>query len=982
MGPPDGGRPYSTIKITDWKKVSTAFEKIDTPPLNSIHDDIRTTEQIDHAIGALTSHVRTVVKRCEREVPASSDRRKFPPDILELIRAKNKALRRASAYPTPEYRARARALQREVKARVQEFRNESWSDLMEEITLSHKAFWKITKALKTEGYTAIPPLKDRTAPLPRRGSRIEEEVLQKTSLEPRDDLTPVSLSEVQLLVRSLKTRKAPGLDGVTWKEAEVIGIHKPGKPRDLPARYRPISLLSGLAKLFERVLKTRILHLGMSVLTRPKPGRSEPEFPRLRLFTLLYSAYINDIPRPSSGVRPARVINLSSSHPAAADRSRPGRRNGNRPVTVRRVRGTFLVGFSPTLPTRTGARVCGIDILPPRRKWETKRNKRSSKDFEAYCCFPASPEQPDPDLEMEVEHSTKKESNKRPAAARPSEGPTSSTSDSDTGCSDDSDHSDFTTVRRRKASRPKTATSYLTQAGDGSTYYRITPSSKKPKKANTTTKPTVSGKSTQSINDAPESWRNPLQPTKATDSRVPTAPTVTFDEADDIVPPPPLKQCDSKGIVILHGRNSIKGQKIQPASVTDYRNLSALLATFKVAYHTYSLKDEREFRVVLRGVPKEIPIEEVKEDLLTQDLPVQSAVLEHLRGKDFKITKPPAARPSRAAPSARARGHSKPVIRESDGGPRTDPPTKTNTASSENIKALMSVISIIDIGEIVVLANKFNSFRLGGFVRLIDCHYFRMPRILNENEIVDVLLEDIPSDGESVCSVEPDEEQNDDPQSLMVLGDTPPQLQPDIDDVFTSEDDVPLSNLASSSVGTPTFVEPKWKKNYRMEEPSEYTGGVSIPNYIIDLENVTPTQLFHLFWSEDLLEIISYQTNLYATQKGTRFTPTTPQEIEVFLALNLVMGVKNMPSYKDYWSSAPDLHDSYISSFISLNCFGWLLNNLHLNDNNLMPNKSDANCNGDFGYRRVSPHPGLPLLTMRTLLSMVGGFLAVWRRGQ
>ncbi|GBP79980.1 RNA-directed DNA polymerase from mobile element jockey [Eumeta japonica] len=40
-----------------------------------------------------------------------------------------------------------------------------------------------------------------------------------------------------------------------WKEAEVIGIHKPGKLCDLPASYRPISLLSGLAKLFERVLK-------------------------------------------------------------------------------------------------------------------------------------------------------------------------------------------------------------------------------------------------------------------------------------------------------------------------------------------------------------------------------------------------------------------------------------------------------------------------------------------------------------------------------------------------------------------------------------------------------------------------------------------------------------------------------------------------------------------------------------------------------
>ncbi|GBP55467.1 RNA-directed DNA polymerase from mobile element jockey [Eumeta japonica] len=64
---------------------------------------------------------------------------------------------------------------------------------------------------------------------------IEEKVLQKTSLEPKDDLTPVSLSEVQTLVKSISTRKASGLDGLQTD-----------------------SLLSGLAKLFERVLKTRL----------------------------------------------------------------------------------------------------------------------------------------------------------------------------------------------------------------------------------------------------------------------------------------------------------------------------------------------------------------------------------------------------------------------------------------------------------------------------------------------------------------------------------------------------------------------------------------------------------------------------------------------------------------------------------------------------------------------------------------------------
>ncbi|GBP00168.1 hypothetical protein EVAR_62497_1 [Eumeta japonica] len=98
----------------------------------------------------------------------------------------------------------------------------------------------------------------------------------KTSLEPKDDLTPVSLSEVQLLVRSLKTRKAPGLDGVSNKAIKCFpqqllsllvailmrafkivissslergGGNRHSQTRETarpPASYRPISLLSGL----------------------------------------------------------------------------------------------------------------------------------------------------------------------------------------------------------------------------------------------------------------------------------------------------------------------------------------------------------------------------------------------------------------------------------------------------------------------------------------------------------------------------------------------------------------------------------------------------------------------------------------------------------------------------------------------------------------------------------------------------------------
>ncbi|GBP31083.1 RNA-directed DNA polymerase from mobile element jockey [Eumeta japonica] len=281
----------STLDLAISKGVSLylhCIEEIDTPALNNIPDVIQTTDEIDSSIGALTNHIQKVVKRCSREVPAAVDRRKVPADALELIRAKNAALRHAYAYPTSENRCRARALQRRVRARMLEVKNEEWSNLMEDITPSHQAFWKLTKALKSEGLElqcshTIPPVDIHHI------TRVEEEIRHKTSLEPRDDLSPVSLDEVQKLVKKLNAKKAPGLDGMSnkaikcfpitflsllvaivnaclkncyfppvWKEAVVIGIHKPGKPRDLPASYRPISLLSGLGKINEKILKSRL----------------------------------------------------------------------------------------------------------------------------------------------------------------------------------------------------------------------------------------------------------------------------------------------------------------------------------------------------------------------------------------------------------------------------------------------------------------------------------------------------------------------------------------------------------------------------------------------------------------------------------------------------------------------------------------------------------------------------------------------------
>ncbi|GBP06443.1 Nucleic-acid-binding protein from transposon X-element [Eumeta japonica] len=375
------------------------------------------------------------------------------------------------------------------------------------------------------------------------------------------------------------------------------------------------------------------------------------------------------------------------------------------------------------------------------------------------------------------------------ATVRPSEGTTSDSESSDT-----SDHSDFTTVRRRKASKAserKPETSYLTQASDGSTYYRITPSSKKPKKANIA-EATASAK-TRSIYDSPVSWRTPSQPTTASQGAVDAgktkaaAPAVAknsiSDEADVTAPPtpaprgpkpPPMfvqnkdrwtelrKKCADNNIQFSQARNSAQGLKLQAKTIADFRNLQNLLVTLKISFHTYSLKEEREIRVVLRGVPKELPVDEVKEDLLAQtrrlkppssksgayapspaskrSSPVNapypgSAITATQCTRNKDTDGPPACvlckqkghtanylgcprAPKRAPPPEKAAPRRAPARAVSStlsyaraaAGPRNAPPAaKNNPTSADGLSQLMSIITVIDTSELATLAKKFRT---------------------------------------------------------------------------------------------------------------------------------------------------------------------------------------------------------------------------------------------------------------------------------
>ncbi|GBP73828.1 Probable RNA-directed DNA polymerase from transposon BS [Eumeta japonica] len=306
---------------TQQQRPSKNTSNRDVRPLNGtevgdigVHPQFpRMLERRGQADGALTNHIRTVIVNNLREVPASSDHWKFPADVHELIRAKNAPLHGTGAYITVEYKYRARAFQRRVRYIIP-------------ILSRFPSAWHFTHI----PYRERGPAQSLPRPQRRSASRLSQRVTKvvknlKIRKVPSLDsfnnkaLTCFSLPLVSLLVAifnaCLKNCYFPPI----WKE-EIMEIQKPGKPRDLPTNYRPISLLSSIGKLYKKILKSclshHLLEKGLIIdeqfsfcavhkkthSTRRLIRVGVPQVPPPSR-PILYSAYTSDIPHPISGVQ-------------------------------------------------------------------------------------------------------------------------------------------------------------------------------------------------------------------------------------------------------------------------------------------------------------------------------------------------------------------------------------------------------------------------------------------------------------------------------------------------------------------------------------------------------------------------------------------------------------------------------------------------------------------------------------------------------
>lgn len=200
---------------------------------------------------------------------------------------------------------------------------------------------------------------------------------------------------------------------------------------------------------------------------------------------------------------------------------------------------------------------------------------------------------------------------------------------------------------------------------------------------------------------------------------------------------------------------------------------------------------------------------------------------------------------------------------------------------------------------------------------------------MDEGE-VDAILANIPSDGESDdgLTIDEDEEMDISTQDITT------ECLSNSSESEEENEDLPLSYL----VPMDKFL---WKKPttvssdcFSINNFTENVGPVNVPD-----DKESPIDIFECLIDKNIIENIVFQTNLYATQREKPFMPTHETEIKIFLAINILMGVKKLPSYRDFWSSDAMLRDHYISNQMTRTRFDWLLGNFHLNNNVLQPSR-------------------------------------------
>lgn len=269
---------------------------------------------------------------------------KLPDDILQLKTIRNRLRRRFSRHHNPVDKSNIKALSFEISTRIRKWYLGKWSKFIENINDDEKSnhnkkLWLISKKLSKSKGSEIPGLNttntngnsvklitdtEKTDLFASEFARIFNQPSNNPNLNVnfQNELTELQLTldqplhstmkivkpkELMSLIKQLKIRKVPGIDGIEtrllknipkkaiillcyifnfflgkcyfpnqWKLSKTIAIPKPGKDKSDPKNYRPISLLCITGKMFEKVIYCRIQEIMQDIEIANPPRKIIP----------------------------------------------------------------------------------------------------------------------------------------------------------------------------------------------------------------------------------------------------------------------------------------------------------------------------------------------------------------------------------------------------------------------------------------------------------------------------------------------------------------------------------------------------------------------------------------------------------------------------------------------------------------------------------------------------------------------------------
>lgn len=296
-----------TVQTTDWTKFK---QELQIEPIV-----IENKEDIDAAVEYLEQKITTTIQK--NTTTKTVKKNKILPAHLKLkIMEKKKLCKKYQRTLHPDAKTALNKITNEIKSELQQHYNEEWENKLISLNVQDNSVWKtiqqFTKKSKREG---LSPLETQHGIITSNKEKAEEfantleHQFKPNESKPKyrsqhdnierdindrnrqsdQSIMETTAGEITEIVKNLDVKKAPGKDGITnqaikqlpdsgikaiteitnaiityghfpdkWKEAKIIMIKKSGKPKQQPESYRPISLLSTISKVVERVIYKKL----------------------------------------------------------------------------------------------------------------------------------------------------------------------------------------------------------------------------------------------------------------------------------------------------------------------------------------------------------------------------------------------------------------------------------------------------------------------------------------------------------------------------------------------------------------------------------------------------------------------------------------------------------------------------------------------------------------------------------------------------